>query len=221
MARGTFFGTVHSHRDLHLVQAKVDIEPAKPKTNFIDIPGADGSKDFSESPAGRVVFKTRKITWTFKLYPGDKWATKYTQVSNAINGKQCRIKMDDDALFCYVGRVSVDKFASDSILHTITVTAICQPYKLYASETKSAVVTLTASEYTDLKVMSGRMPTIPTITVTAATTIQWNGNTYSLAAGTHKILDVLFTEGSNVIRAKLTNSSSTGTIQCTYQEGAL
>ena len=212
MARGTLFGTVHSHRNLHLVQAEVVIEPAKPKTNFIDIPGADGSKDFSESPAGRVVFKTRKITWTFKLYPGDKWATKYTQVSNAINGKQCRIKMDEDALFYYVGRVSVDKYASDSILHTITVEATCQPYKLRQAETTISD-SLTTTNKT-LTLIGERMAVVPTITVSAATTLTWKGGTYSLSAGTHKVLDIMLVEGSNSLQARTT--SGTGTITIKY-----
>ena len=217
MARGTLFGTVHSHRDLHLIQAKVDVEPAKPKTNFIDISGADGSKDFSESPAGRVVFKTRKITWTFKLYPGDDWATKRTQVSNAINGRQCKITIDDDPDYYYWGRVAVDKHASDSILHTITVVATCQPYKLRQVETTVSDSLTTANK--TLNLLGERMAVVPTITVSATTTLTWKGNTFSLAAGTHKVLDIELTEGSNSLQAKTT--TGTGTITIKYQKGAL
>lgn len=217
MARGTDFGGVHSLRDLHLVQAAVSVEPAKPKTNFINIPGADGSKDFSESPAGRVVFNTRKITWTFKLYPRDSWVEKYTQVSNAINGKACRITLDDDPDYYYQGRVAVDKHAADGILHTITVTATCQPYKLRQAET-SVSEALTTS-YKALSLHSDRMPVVPTITLTAASTLLWKGQTFSLSAGTHRVLDILLTEGENVLQAKTT--TGTGEITVTYQRGAL
>lgn len=217
MARGTDFGGIHSHRDLHLIQAKVDVEPAKPKTNFIDVPGADGSKDFTESPAGRVVFKTRKITWSFKLYPGDDWATKRTQVSNAINGKACKITLDDDPNYYYLGRVTVDKHASDSILHTITVVATCQPYKLRQTDTTvSSSLTTTAKTLT---LTCERMAVVPTITVSAAATLTWKGNTFSLAAGTHKVLDIELTEGSNSLQAKTT--TGTGTITIKYPKGAL
>lgn len=217
MARGTDFGGVHSYRDLHLVQAAVDVEPAKPKTNFIDVPGADGSKDFTESPAGRVVFNTRKITWTFKLYPGDDWAAKYTQVSNAINGRQCRITLDDDPDYYYLGRVAVDKHAADGILHTITVTATCQPYKLRQAET-TVSDSLTTTNKT-IMLIGERMAVVPTITVSAATTLTWKGNTFSLAAGTHKVLDIMLTEGPNSLQAKTTSGS--GTITIKYQKGAL
>ncbi len=217
MARGTDFGGVHSFRDLHLVQAAVEVPPAKPKLNFIDVPGANGSKDFSESPAGRVVFNTREIKWTFKLYPGDKWVDKYKQVSNAINGRQCKITLDDDPDYYYLGRVAVDEHTADSILHTITVTATCQPYKLWQTET-TVTQSLTTSAKT-LTLVSERMEVVPTITVTAATTLTWKGNTYSLAAGTHKVLDIMLTEGSNSLQAKTT--TGTGTITIKYQKGAL
>lgn len=217
MARGTDFGGVHSYRDLHLLQAVVEVQPAKPKTNFIDVPGADGSKDFSESPAGRVVFETREITWTFKLYPGENWADKYAQVSNAINGLSCKITLDDDPDYYYLGRVSVDKHAVDGIFHTITVVAICQPYKLWQTPT-SVSVSLT-TEYKSLHLHNDRMHVVPTITVTAATTLLWQGNTFSIAPGTHKLLDIMLVEGDNHLQAKTT--TGTGEITVSYQMGAL
>ena len=215
MAKGTDFGGVHSSRDLHLMQAKVEVQPAKPKTKFIDIPGADGSKDYSESPAGRVVYSTRKITWTYKLYPGDNWVAKYTEVSNAINGLNCQIRLDDDPDYFYLGRVSVDKYDSDSILHTITVTATCQPYKVQAV-TESFTIT---TEDTIFSLLGGKMPVVPTITVTKDTTLVWAGSSYSLSAGTHKLLDVVITEGINNLMARVT--TGTGTIRFKYQRGEL
>ena len=217
MARGTDFGGLHSYHDLHLIQAAVDVQPAEPKLNFIDIPGADGAKDFSESPAGRVVYNTREITWTFKLYPGDHWADKYRQVSNALNGRSCKITLDDDPDYYYVGRVAVDKHAADGILHTITVVATCQPYKLKQTVTE-LVADLTTSNRS-ITLLNDRKPIVPTITVTAGTTLQWNGNAISLSAGTHRVLDIMLVEGVNVLQAKTT--TGTGTITISYQEGAL
>lgn len=217
MARGTDFGGVHSYRDLHLLQASVDVQPAEPKTNFIDIPGADGSKDFTESPAGRVVYNTREIIWMYKLYPGDDWVAKYTQVSNALNGRSCRITLDEDPEYYYLGRVIVEKHAADGILHTITVKAICQPYKLRQTVTQVAVG-LTTDNRT-IVLVNDRRPVVPTITVTAAVTLLWGGDTFTLAAGTHKVLDIMLLEGVNQLQAKTT--TGTGTITVEYQEGAL
>lgn len=217
MARGTDFGGVHSYRDLHLIQAAVEVSPAEPKTNFIDIPGVDGSKDFTESPAGRVVYKTRKITWKYKLYPGDDWATKYTHVSNAINGWSGKITLDEDPDYYYQGRVTVSKHAAQGILHTITVTAVCQPYKLRQSETSQSA-NLTTS-YSTIVLVNDRKPVVPEITLSAATSLLWKGNTYTLTAGTHRPLDIMLTEGENLLQAKTTTGS--GTIKVVYQKGAL
>ena len=217
MARGTDFGGIHSYRDLHLIQASVDVQPAKPKTNYISIPGADGAKDFTEVLAGRVVYNTRKITWIYKLYPGDDWATKYAQVSNALNGLACRITLDADPGYYYQGRVSVDKHAANGILHTITVSATCQPYKL--RQTDAEVIASLTTAYSTLSLLSERMPVVPIITVTADTTVQWKGNTYSLSAGTHKVLDIQLAEGTNPLQAKTV--SGTGEITIKYQKGAL
>ena len=217
MARGTDFGGVHSYHDLHLVQASVEVSPAEPKFNFIDVPGADGSKDFTESPAGRVTYYMRRIVWTFKLYPGEDWAAKFTEVSNALNGRACKITLDNDPDYYYQGRVAVDKHATDGVLHTITVSATCQPYKLRQSVTRIPADLTTT--YSTISLINDRRPVVPMITVTAATTLLWNGNTFSLSAGTHKVLDIMLVEGLNTLQAKTTTGS--GKITVEWQEGAL
>lgn len=135
MARGTDFGGIHSHHTLNLIQQSVEVEPAEPKLNLIEIPGADGAVDMSEQPAGRVTYNTRKITWTFGLYPGENWDAKHRQVSNALNGRKCNITLDTDPDYYYQGRLSVTKHKVDGVLRQITVVAICQPYKLRQEQT--------------------------------------------------------------------------------------
>ena len=133
--KGTDFGGVHSYTDLHLIQQLVDIQPAEPKLNLVDIPGADGSKDLSEMPGGRVVYKDRTLTWTFALYPGENWHDKHRQVSNTLNGRRCKITMDDDPGHYYLGRLSVKKYNTDKVLRQITVEATCSPWMLKQEQT--------------------------------------------------------------------------------------
>lgn len=135
MARGTDFGGIHSYRDLNLIQQAVEEQPAEPKLNLIDIPGADGSKDLSELPTGRVVYSDRSLSWTFALYPGENWTAKHRQVSNALNGRRCRITLDEDPGYYYDGRVTVKKYARDKLLRQITVEATCAPYMLKQEKT--------------------------------------------------------------------------------------
>lgn len=218
MARGTTFGAWHSHRDLHLVQQSVDVQPAQPKLNLVDVPGANGSKDLSTQPAGQVVFEDRVITWTFALYPGEKWDQKHRQVSNALNGLACYIVLDSDPDYYYDGRLTVKKYKVDGLLRQITVEAVCRPYKLKQMETK-VVATLSSTTYTTLALVNERKVVIPTITVTAETTLRWGSSTIVVPAGTHRIADIELQPGANLLEAKV--SSGTGGITVAYREGAL
>ena len=217
MARGTNFGGVHSDTDLHLIQQHVDVQPAEPKLNLIEIPGADGAKDLSTQPAGRVVFNDRRITWTFALYPGESWAEKHRQVSSALNGKYCNITLDSDPDYYYQGRLVVKSYKVDNQLRQITVEATCRPYMLKQLETVVRANLSTA--YLNINLVNDRKPAIPTITVSAETLLIWNGASIALAPGTHKILDIELQEGVNVLRAA--TKTGTGNITLTYQEGAL
>ncbi len=217
MAKGTTFGTIHSDRTLHLIQQKVDVQPAEPKTKYVDIPGGNGSKDLTEALGVGVKFKDRTISWTFALYPKDNWYAKQKEVSGLLNGLSCLITLDEDSLYYYEGRLTVGNHKSDNQLKQITVKAVCRPYKLKKNAT--IVKYNLDSEYRTILLMNGRMPVAPEITVNTATDIKFNGNVYRLPEGKNKILDIMLTEGSNVLEAK--TGSGIGNISFLYREGAL
>lgn len=217
MVRETRFGEIYSYQDLNLIQQKVDIQPAEPKLNLVDIPGGDGSKDMSEQPAGRVVYKARKITWTFALYPGENWHNKHHQVSNALNGKQCRITLHDDPDCYFEGRLAVKKYNRDKALRQITVEATCDPWiKKQVDTRKEASLT---TEFQTITLKNWRKPVIPEITVSSETAIRWSGATVTLPAGSHRLLGIELQEGENLLEARV--PSGTGTIVITYREGSL
>lgn len=217
MAKGTSFGTIHSDRILHLIQQKVEVQPAEPKTKYVDIPGGNGSKDLTEALGIGVKFKDRTISWTFALYPKDDWYSKQKEVSGLLNGLACRITLDGDPLYYYEGRLSVGSHKSNNQLRQITVKAVCRPYKLK----KNATIVNYAlnSEYKTILLLNSRMPVAPEITVNAATDIKFNGNVYRLSEGTNKILDIQLSEGANILEAKTGNGP--GNISFLYREGAL
>lgn len=216
MARGTSFGGLHSHRDLNLIQQSVDVQPAPPKLNFVEVPGANGSKDLSTQPAGRLVFGDRKIVWTFALYPGENWERKRQQVSDALNGLACHIVLDSDPDYYYDGRLVVKQYTMDGLLRQITIEATCRPYKLKHHETK--VTAALGTTYKTLSLVNGRKPAVPTVTVNVDTTLRWQGRTVVIAAGTHRIADIELEQGVNQLEAK---ASAAGEITVVYQEGAL
>lgn len=217
MAKGTDFGGVHSYLDLNLIQQSVAVAPAEPKTNFISVPGADGSKDLTEQPAGRVTYKDRKLSWTFALYPGEDWEVKQREVSNALNGRRCRITLHDNPDYYYEGRLSVKGYKKDKTLRQISVEATCAPYQLKQQETVRSF-NLTTTELS-IQVLNEKKPAIPKLKVTAQTTIGWNGGNITLSPGEHRVLDIQFPEGVSTLTAKTV--SGTGTLTLTYQEGSL
>lgn len=217
--KGTTFGTIHSNTDLALIQQSVVVSPAVPRTYLVDVPGADGSKDLTEALGVGVKYQDRTITWTFALYPGDNWEQRKQIVNGALNGLACNITLDDDPNYYYVGRVSVTDHALDGIIKQITVEAICRPYKLKKTETDITRSDLTTN-YKQLSFTTERMPVVPQITLSAAATVQYNGATYALAAGTHIVPAICFNGGDQIVKVKL-DSGSDGTVHLIFREGAL
>ena len=212
MMKGIKFGDVHSYDDLNLVLSEVSIPPATAKTNFVDIPGGDGSVDLTEA-LGEVKFEDRECRFTFTVFPSEDFEVKKRKISNLLNGKRCRIVVDKDPDYYWTGRCSIDEYASDKNLHKIVVGAVVAPYKLKHELTKAIVE---AGTDVPVALQNSRKTAIPTITCTAEATVIFNGNTFKFNAGTHKNLDITLVEGDNPVTV-----TSTGTVTFTYQEGDL
>lgn len=213
---GIYFGDIHSYHDLNLVLSEVDIPPAEPKTTYIDVPGADGSVDLTEAH-GEVKFSDRNCDFVFTMLPTDEstWEEKKTEVSNALNGKACRITLDKDDEYYYEGRCNVDKYDENKKIRQITISARVRPYKYKLLPTKASY-TLTGDEQT-LLLHNGKKPVSPFITCTSDNTIvKHNGAIYTMNAGTHKLLDIRLVDGYNSITV-----AGTGTITFEYQEADL
>lgn len=132
---GMSFGDIHSFRDLDLILSSVEIPPAKPKENFVDIPGADGSIDMTEA-LGEVKYSDRTgAKFTFYMNPAgdlseDAWEAKKKEISNSLNGLRCNITLDKDPDYYWQGRCTVNEHASNKKLRKFVVGARLAPYKL-------------------------------------------------------------------------------------------
>jgi phage-related protein len=213
---GILFGDVHSFNDLNLVLTKMTIPPAKAKTTYVEIPGADGSLDLTETH-GDVKYSDREITFNFAQLPSDDtdFETKKTEISNLLNGKACKITLDADEDYYYQGRCSVNDHLQDGNLKTFTVKAKVRPYKYKQYMTK-VIVKLTEATKT-VVLTNGRKSVAPSIECTNDNTvISFGAATFNLSAGTHKILDIMLVEGENTL-----TTSGTGSVTFSYQEGDL
>lgn len=213
---GVYFGEIHSYHDLNLILAPFTPTPAEPQTNLLKVPGRDGHLDLTEAN-GEVKYNSREFLFTFTVAPGDDltFDERASKVANALNGLRCKITLDRDQDYYWSGRCVVNKYTQDKNIGKIVVKATVDPYKLKQSATVAAIEL--SSEEQEVSLENGRMTVVPIIECTDdGTTVVFDGSTHTLNAGTSKILDIRFMEGSNVLKL-----SGSGTITFRWQEGAL
>lgn len=213
MIRGVTLGDKHSYMDWGMRMNPVNIPLPVPKNKYIDLPGANGGIDLTEVH-GDVVYDYRNFGIELvKLDKRRAWPQLSSMVANCVHGRRLKIVFDDDPDYYYLGRCTVDGLAPFTLTGTITIYVMTEPYK-YKREVTQKFFDITAS--TTVTLSNGRMPVVPTITTDAQMTLAWGVYTKTLAAGTHKILDLVLREGENDISIE-----GTGSISFVYQEGSL
>lgn len=215
--KGITFGDIHTFDNLNLILSDCpDMPPAKPKTTYIDIPGADGSLDLSEVH-GEVRFSDRENKYTFTMHPSEEmtWEEKMTEVSNLLHGRRFRMTLDKDEDYFWDVRASVDSYKSNKYLHQIVISVKAMPYKFKQNITRR--VFELSSTPKSIVLVNGRKSICPSIECSANNTVvAFGGSSFNLSAGTHEILDIQLAEGINTLTV-----SGSGTITFSYQEGDL
>lgn len=212
------FSSIDSYKDLGLLLIPRKIPKPKPKTNIIDIPGGDGSLDLSEVVAGEIKYNDYEIPFEFHVIDEDlDWDSKVSEIANRLNGKKKNIIISSDPNYYFVGvRCEVNEFSSNKRLGNIAINCRVKPYKLKKNVSTYSIDLGSTKTTKEISIDNDRMTTIPTITCFESVKISFNGNTYSLNAGTHKIVDILFKEGLNFLTVE-----GTGTVTLNYQEGSM
>ena len=211
--KGIWFDDLHSYDDMGLILSKVDIPPAIPKTQFIDIPSGDGSVDLTEA-LGEVRYNNREATITFTVLPQDDFEQKKTEVSNLLNGMRFeRIVVDKDPLYFWTGRCVVNEYASNKRINQIVVKAILAPYKRKVLDT---AVEVSAGENVPVVLKNGKKKVIPTIITTADATIVFGDTSREIPAGTHTVSGIVLKFGNNDLTV-----TSEGVVTFVYKEGDL
>ena len=152
------FGDKNTWTDWHLVpSSRPVINPPKPKVQYVDIPGADGSIDLTESLAGRPVFSDREGSLEFYVLndldgvADYNWSTVYEEIMAYLHGKFMRMSLEDETVtddgtrteYFYEGRFSVNSWKSNEDRSTITIDYRLGPYKY---EKRSSGITLVSGD---------------------------------------------------------------------------
>lgn len=107
----------------------------QPKTSFKDIPGSDGQLDYTEVLAG-LKYQMRQGSWEFYVvWNGRPWNERYSEMLQFMQGKRCKIILDDDPNYYYVGRVAINEVTQQETYSTIKFDYVVDPYRYPLSGT--------------------------------------------------------------------------------------
>lgn len=145
-------GDYNTYHSFHLIpDGRPVVNPPETKTSYVDVPGADGSLDYTEALNG-LKYNNRKGSWEFYVLNdyhqkgaiGERdWTELYSSIMRAIHGKKFdSIWLEDDTdqygnpKWTYKGRVYVNSWKSDPNYSKITIDYELDSYK-YPISTES------------------------------------------------------------------------------------
>ena len=197
--------------DLRLVMSGKDISPPSPEILRVPIEGHSGTVDLSEW-TGDVQYSDRSIgISTSALGRHDELQKITHNAQNVLTGRRFRVVFTDDPEYYYTGRcerLTVDRQRG---IIEIGIDFVCEPWKLRRDKTNIIVDIVTEDT---IALLCDRMPTIPTITVSAPVALYYGGMTYNLGKGRHSP----FTLREGVAEVRI---AGTAVVAIEYQEGAL
>lgn len=121
----------HTYRTWGLIMTSPDpVGDPELETNYLQIPGRPNLLDWTEAQTGEPVFKGRPLDMVFAIKGDpDAWSTKVSQIRNMIEGKQVRIRFDDDTSHYWLGRIQLKDTDRLARLGRMHLYAYCDAYK--------------------------------------------------------------------------------------------
>lgn len=231
--------TVNSHDTFHLVpDGRPVISMPEPVTNFVEVPGASGMLDMSDSITGYPLYGGREGSLSFIVlndYTGNNtWVSRLQNITTFIHGRRLELSLEDDPFYFYEGRFNVESWESpsDGGNSTVSIGYSLDPYKYWQQKVIS-MFNLTGSritvKYSAMLGNLGTMPTVPTIevlsvsnniTIEASNPGLYSGNlTHTVSrAATYQFQDIVFMDRDRDNECSL-SMTGTGTVRVTIQNG--
>lgn len=196
-----------------------DFSPAKRKEKLVEKPGGDGVWDLSTTLSDGIPrYEPRTLTATLERSDGTRASREIEiqDIVNTLDGLQWNIYLPDDVDRYVVGSVSVARNYSDLAHASVTVTAICEPWKYNQYDTVQEIqVTATAAAHHIYN--GGRRAVVPTLKVEGTSVLLVYGAiSRSLGPGTYQVPDLLLTPGAHEIKV-----SGSGLLRVSYREAVL
>lgn len=203
---------IHTGDDLGLVMTEKTIGAPTPQTNYIDVPGRNGSLDLSTYLTGEVAYSNRSLR--FKFVGDGSRETVLTLIDEMMlyHGHHLQITIDDYPEWYYEGRATI-AYTDHGHYVEFEMSVNAQPfcysfkpkkYELYVTESKQIAVTNVGQSI------------IPTITVDSDMTISSGGVSVTLSKGVYKPLPLRLPHGATIFVI-----TGTGNIVIEFKEAVI
>lgn len=212
-------GDKNTWTDWHLIpSSRPLVNPPNVRSSFVEIPGSDGALDLSDALIGRPTYADRTGTWDFYVDNGyGDWTDRYSNIMAYLHGQKMKAVLEDDPLFYYEGRFTVNQWRSDPYYSRIAINYEVGPYKLYSATEGEMWLwdpfnfeTDVIRSYRNMTIKRGVplivnidgdvMDIIPVITTTASgILLEINGYRVNLKKGTSTYDNVVITQGENTL----------------------
>lgn len=208
------------------------------ETTYISIPGRDGLIDVSEAISGRRVYKKRELAFELGgIHPHWNWDATISGMRNNIEGRVCRLTLDNDAEYYWRGRVFIQGFDRFRSLGTFTLAVpnadpykydilsstepwLWDPFNFETGEIIQQEAHVIVGSDT-ITIPHGHMPITPDLVVSdkisGTFTVTFDGTTYELVTGSNKIPAIMVGGDDDVVLTFV----GTATVQIVYRGGSL
>lgn len=209
----------HTWTDWKLIITNGDtIGDPEQETNYISVPGRSNLLDASDALTAAPVFTGRKLTMQVKHVgiPG-AWDITVSTIRNLIEGRQVKIRFDNDRSHYWLGRINVKEPRRTARLGAFALSAYVDAYKYDVASSQEQMKWDDVNFLTDcfryigtinvdgtytLTIPKGNRPIVPIITVSNITsetfTMTASGKTYALVSGTNRFPDLKVCGANNV-----------------------
>jgi len=187
--------------------------------HYVDVPGHSGPLDFSTVLTdGEPYYGSRSFEAVLESSEGTRLERedRISSMINRLDGWRLNIVLPDDPYRYITGRVSVSKVYNDLAHASVSVSAVCEPWRYNATET-TVVLTATETAQTAALLNSGRLSVVPLLEVSGGDVVlAYGSHSWALSEGTYALPDLLLQAGESVL-----TYSGTGSLILTYREAVL
>lgn len=129
---GDFVSQANTWEDWHLIpSSRPTIVTPQPKTNFVKIPGRQGTLDLSNYLHGdRPIYGIRTGSIEFYVMNGyENWMDIRRKMATVLHGKRIKMVLEDEPDYYYEGRFKFSQWNSEPNFSKVSIEYQLNPFK--------------------------------------------------------------------------------------------